>query len=305
MDIVLLDGGMGQELVRRSSNPAHPQWGAWVMMNEPEVVQGLHEDYLRAGAKAITLNSYSINRSRLTAFDMPERLGELQGIAIDLARRARDATAEDAALIGCLPPLVGSYHPELLPPDPELLDEYRETVAFQVDHVDAILCETMSKASEARMAATAACESGKPVWVAWTLDEELGEDGQPRLRSGETVAEALAAVEDLPIEAVMFNCCPPETITAGMAQLTANGRAAGGYANGFTPIPKAFKLGETVDMIGKRTDLEPPAYANHMMKWVEQGARIVGGCCETSPAHTAEMARRLEEAGHNSVGRLS
>ena len=52
MDITLLDGGMGQELVRRSSQPAHPQWGAWVMMNEPEIVQALHEEYLRAGARA-------------------------------------------------------------------------------------------------------------------------------------------------------------------------------------------------------------------------------------------------------------
>ena len=90
-DIVLLDGGMGQELTRRSKDPAHPQWGAWVMMNEPEIVQGLHEEYIRAGATAITLNSYSINRSRLSAFDMPERLGELQQIAVDLASGGRSS----------------------------------------------------------------------------------------------------------------------------------------------------------------------------------------------------------------------
>ena len=301
MDVILLDGGMGQELVRRSSNPAHPQWGAWVMMQEPDIVQGLHEDYLRAGAMGITLNSYSINRSRLTNFKMPERLGELQGIALDLARRARDAVGTEASLIGCLPPLIGSYHPELLPPDPELLDEYRETVAFQADHVDVILCETMSKASEARMAATAACESGKPVWVAWTLDEELGPDGQPRLRSGETVGEALAAIADLPVAAVLFNCCPPEAISAGLGQLLAAGRPTGGYANAFTPIPKKFVLGETVDMIGKRTDLDPEAYAGHVMDWVGQGAAIVGGCCETGPAHIAELARCLTADGHRIV----
>ncbi len=302
MDVVLLDGGMGQELTRRSSDPAHPQWGAWVMMQEPGIVQALHEDYLRAGASAITLNSYSINRSRLAAFDMSERLGELQGIAIDLARRARDAVGTDAALVGCLPPLIGSYHPELLPPDPELLEEYREIVALQADHVDVFVCETMSKASEAQMAATAACESGKPVWVAWTLDEDLGPDGQPRLRSGETVGDALTALQGLPVEAILFNCCPPEAISAGLGQLIADGRPAGGYANGFTPIPKAFTLGETVDMIGKRTDLDPEGYARHVMGWVGQGARIVGGCCETAPAHIAELARHLDTAGHRITG---
>lgn len=302
MDVVLLDGGMGQELVRRSSNPAHPQWGAWVMMNEPEIVQELHEDYLRAGAQAITLNSYSINRSRLSAFNMVERLGELQGIAIDIARRARDAVNVDATLVGCLPPLVGSYHPELLPPDPELLEEYREVVSLQADHVDVLLCETMSKASEARMAAQAACESGKPVWVAWTLDEELGADGQPRLRSGETVSEALAALDGLDVAGVMYNCCPPEAISAGMEALVETGVPSGGYANGFTPIPKEFKLGETVDMIGKRTDLGPEAYADHVMGWISAGASIVGGCCETTPAHIAVLSERIASSGHRTTG---
>ena len=108
MNITLLDGGMGQELVRRSRNPAHPQWGAWVMMNEPEIVRDLHEEYLRAGARVITLNAYSINRSRLVKFGMPERLDELQAIAIDLAHRARDAVGTNAAIAGCLSPVIGS-----------------------------------------------------------------------------------------------------------------------------------------------------------------------------------------------------
>ncbi|MEM7212557.1 MAG: homocysteine S-methyltransferase family protein [Pseudomonadota bacterium] len=303
-DIVLLDGGMGQELTRRSKNPAHPQWGAWVMMNEPEIVQCLHEDYIRAGAKAITINAYSINRSRLTNFNMPERLPELQRIAIDIASRARDAFDSETTILGCLPPLVGSYHPELMPPEPESLEEYREVVAFQADRVDAFICETMGSATEARLAATAACESGKPVWVAWTLDETLGEDGLPRLRSGETVADAVSALDGLPVESILFNCTAPEAMSAGMSTLVASGKPTGGYANGFTPIPKEFKLGKTVDMLGKRTDLDPEGYANHAMEWVANGARLVGGCCETSPAHIAELKRRIEAEGHRPVGRF-
>ncbi|MEM7686191.1 MAG: homocysteine S-methyltransferase family protein [Pseudomonadota bacterium] len=303
-DIVLLDGGMGQELVRRSKDPAHPQWGAWVMMNEPEVVQGLHEDYIRAGAKAITINAYSINRSRLTAFNMAERLGELQGIALDIASRARDAFDSETTILGCLPPLIGSYHPELMPPEADTFEEYREVVSLQANRVDAFICETMGSATEGRLAATAACESGKPVWVAWTLDEAVAEDGQPRLRSSETVAEAVAALGDLPVEAIMFNCTAPEAMTAGMDTLIATGKPTGGYANGFTPIPKEFTLGQTVDMIGKRRDLDPAGYAKHAMGWVARGARIIGGCCETSPDHIAELKTQLEAKGHRAVGRL-
>jgi len=302
-EIVLLDGGMGQELVRRSANPAHPQWSAYVMMNEPEIVQAVHEDYLRAGARVLTLNTYSTTRRRFTKFGTLEHFEPLQRKAVDLALTARDAVGVEAIIAGCLPPLVGSYHPELLPPDADLLEEYRELVAIQAPHVDLFLCETMSKASEARMAAMAATESGKPVWVAWTLTEEPGPDGRPRLRSGETVAEALAALDGVPVEALMFNCCPPEAIGAGLADLAADGRPFGGYANGFTPIPDGFKLGTTVDMLGRREDLDPAAYGAQAMGWIEQGARLVGGCCEVGPAHIAELARRIAAAGHRIAGR--
>ncbi|MEM7189650.1 MAG: homocysteine S-methyltransferase family protein [Pseudomonadota bacterium] len=300
-DIVLLDGGMGQELVRRSKKPAHKQWGAYVMMQEPEIVQEVHEEYLRAGARVITLNTYSSTPGRFERFGMPERFEEVQHLGIDLAKAARDAVGAEALIAGCMPPLVGSYHPELLPDDATLLEEYRKIAQVEADHVDVFICETMSKASEGQMAALAAAETGKPVWVAWTLVEELGPDGLPRLRSGETVAEALAAIDGIDVAAVMFNCCPPEVMTAGMGLLAADGRPFGGYANGFTPIPKEFVLGTTVDILGKRTDLGPEAYAGHVMEWVGTGATIVGGCCETGPEHIAELARQIDAAGHRAV----
>lgn len=304
MEIVLLDGGMGQELVRRSSQPAHPQWSAWVMMHEPEIVQALHEDYLRAGSRVLTLNSYSTTRSRFAKYGTMDQFVPLQHRAGELAMAARDAVGVEARLAGCLPPLVGSYHADLVQGDEALLAEYREIVELEAPFVDLFLCETMSTASEARMAAMAAAETGKPVWVAWTLNEDLAGDGMPRLRSGETVEQAIAALDGVAVEALLFNCCPPEAMTAGMAQLGTDGRAFGGYANGFTPIPKVFTPGATVDMLGTRTDLGPDAYAEHVMDWIDRGARIVGGCCEVGPAHIQTLADRLRAAGHTITASL-
>jgi len=273
-----------------------------VMIHEPEIVQAVHEDYLRAGARVLTLNSYASTPGRFAKFGMPEQFEPLQRKAIALVEAAQEATGIEATVAGCLPPLVGSYHPELLPPDEDLLAEYRQIAAIEADHVDLFLCETMSKASEARMAATAASETGKPVWVSWTLSERLAEDGTARLRSGETIAQAIAALEGLPVSALLVNCCPPEVINAALPLLLADGRPVGGYANGFTPIPQEFKLGVTVDMLGRRTDLGPDAYADFAMGWADQSAAIVGGCCEVGPAHIAELARRLTEAGHTITG---
>jgi len=300
--ITLLDGGMGQELVRRSSQPAHPMWSAQVMLDEPEIVQAAHADYLRAGARVLTLNTYSTTPGRFARFGMSEQFGPMQSRALDLARAAIDETGIEATIAGCLPPLVGSYQPELLPPYEDMLAEYRQIAAAQAGHVDLFLCETMSKADEARAAATAAAETGRPVWVAWTLAETLDEDGVARLRSTETVAEAIAALDGLPVAALLVNCCPPEVIGAAVPELVASGLPAGGYANGFTPIPSGFKLGQTVDMLSARTDLGPEAIAGFAMGWVDAGATIVGGCCEIGPAHIAEIARRLTAAGHEIVG---
>ena len=86
--IVLLDGGMGQELIARSKQPASPLWSAHVMMDEPEIVEAVHRDYIEAGAKVLTLNTYSATPERL-ARDASENLFEpLQArLSTSLAQR--------------------------------------------------------------------------------------------------------------------------------------------------------------------------------------------------------------------------
>ena len=85
--ITLLDGGIGQELLRRSANPAHPMWSAKVLLDEPEIVQAAHEDFIRAGAQVITINAYSATPERLEQNGKPEWFKLLQAKAIELAKR--------------------------------------------------------------------------------------------------------------------------------------------------------------------------------------------------------------------------
>ena len=103
-------------------------------------------------------------------------------------------------------------------------------------------------------------------------------------------------------EAVLVNCSAPEAIPAALDVLAQAGKPYGAYANGFEQITEAF-LGKkpTVDALSKRRDFTPEVYADHAMSWVEHGATIIGGCCEVSPAHIAEIAVRLRAAGHEIV----
>ncbi|MBR2513782.1 MAG: homocysteine S-methyltransferase family protein [Halomonas sp.] len=290
--VILLDGGMGQELRRRSSYPASPLWSAQVMLDEPHLVISAHRDFIEAGAEIITLNNYSATPQRLARDGDPALFATLHGAALAAARQAREESGRAASIAGCLPPLVASYHHEVVPDDTTCLDSYRLLVDAQAG-VDLFICETMSLIREARAATLAAAERNTRVWTAFTVDDSDG----TRLRSGELLAEAAEATMAAGAEKILVNCSVPEAITTAMDVLAAANIPFGGFANGFTSIA-ALQPGGTVDTLAAREDLGPQAYADYALKWVKQGATVVGGCCEVGPAHIAAIATRLKNAGY-------
>ena len=290
---VLLDGGMGRELRFRGVEILSTIWSAQALLVAPEVVRAVHDDYIAAGAQVITTNTYGIIRHELAREGVEHRLRELNELAGQLAVDARDAAPHDVWIAGSLPPLNGSYRPDRVWPFEKAMPLYREQAEILAPFVDLFICETMSSAAEAVAAASAACETGKPVWISYTLHE----DRSGHLRSGETIAEAVEALAGLPISGFLANCCAPEAITAALPALKATGAAyTGGYANTFTPVPETWTLdgSEPADgLLDLRTDLDPDAYLAHVVDWWAAGATVVGGCCGTRPAHIAQLAGKL------------
>ncbi len=170
--VVLMDGGMGQELRRRGLTGGPPGlWSANALLQSPATVLEVHRDYIRAGARIITTNTYSTKRPRLDDAGVGDRFEALNRLAGELACQARDEQGGDVLIAGSLAPLYGSYRPDLVRPFAETLPLYREQAELLAPYVDLFLCETMSCAAEARAAACGAASTGKPVWVAWTLDD--------------------------------------------------------------------------------------------------------------------------------------
>ncbi|OJA05834.1 homocysteine S-methyltransferase family protein [Halomonas sp. QHL1] len=291
-NVVLLDGGMGQELRKRSSRPVSPLWSAQVMLDEPHLVTAAHRDFIEACAQVIKLNTYSATPIRLARDGDPSMFEPLYAAALGAAHQAREESDRAVRIAGCLPPLVASYHADSVPDDATCLRDYRRIVERQVDGVDLFVCETMSLIREARAATIAAMESQRPVWVAFAVDDSDG----ARLRSGESLADAAREVAVLGAERIMVNCSVPEAVTTAMGELATLNVPFGGYANGFISVAP-LQPGGTVDKLASRTDLDPAAYAEHAIKWVEQGATAIGGCCEVGPAHIAALAKRLSERG--------
>jgi S-methylmethionine-dependent homocysteine/selenocysteine methylase len=288
--LILLDGGMGQELIKRKVSGQGVLWSAKALFDNPAAVQAVHEDYIRAGADVITTNSYACIRNNFAPEGLLDRLGEMNQLAAMLARRARDRVGRQVLIAGSMGPQNGSYRPDLVGSYDETEALYREQAGFLAPHVDLFICETLSCIREARAAVSAAVATGKPVWLSWTIEDS----GAANLRSGESIRAAWDDIDGMGVSAVLLNCSPPEAIGKALPELVAISNVpVGAYANAFTPIPEKWDFHGETSIPPSRIDLTPQAYAEHAANWLAAGARIIGGCCEVGPAHIEQLNRTL------------
>ena len=295
MTVRLLDGGMGQELRKRAVGPADSLiFSARALLDAPGAVQSVHEDFLRAGADILTAHTYVTNRWRLRQEKLDEHWAAINQAACEVAEAAREAINPGALIAGSVPPLRQAYQADFVP-TATLDAEYAEHVLMLAPRVDFFLVETLSTSAEAIAAARAVATTDRRAWISFTLEEE----GPPRLRGGEPLAAALAAISaagPLPIDAILVNCSMPEAVGYAMAELAALDLPIpfGGYANGFGPIPDGFGLTAGVADLAERADLDPDTYARHVARWIANGATIVGGCCQIGPAHIARLRELID-----------
>jgi len=284
--LILLDGGMGQELINRKASGQGVLWSAKALFDKPAAVQAVHEDYIRAGADVITTNSYACIRNNFEPEGLLDRLGEMNQLAAMLARKARDNVGKRVLIAGSMGPQNGSYRPDLVGSYDETYMLYREQAEFLAPLVDFFICETLSSIKEARAAVAAANSTGKPVWLSWSIEDS----GEAKLRSGESIRAAWDDIAGTGVSAILLNCSPPEAIGKVLPELVSmSDIPVGAYANAFTPIPEKWDFHGEESIPPSRTDITPDAYAEHAANWLAAGARIIGGCCEVGPAHISRL----------------
>lgn len=283
--ITILDGGMGQELVARSRAEPTPLWATKVLLDEPELVRAVQDDFFAAGAVVATTNSYAIHHDRLIPANLDHLFEPLHRAACDIACAARDA-AGGGRVAGAIGPLIGSYQTGPLPHD--AVARFSEICRIQAPYVDNFLIETVSALDHVRATLKGASGHGKPVWLSVSVDDYDG----TKLRSGEALEDVMDCIDGA--DAVLVNCATPEAVTMAVDVIKGCGKPLGAYANGFTEIAQSFvRVGATVRELSARRDLTPDAYADFAETWAKMGATMIGGCCEVGPAHIAEIVRRL------------
>src|SRR5690348_541750 len=288
-DFTILDGGMGRELHRMGAPFKQPEWSALALMLAPETVERAHQRFVDAGAEVITTNSYALVPFHIGEAKFKAEGQKLADLAGRMARKAAEGAKHPVRVAGSLPPLFGSYRPDLFDEAnaPALI---RPLIDGLSPHVDLWLAETQSSLAEARFARETLRDDKRPFWVSFTLDDANEDLARPKLRSGECVAAAIATMLELGVDAVLFNCSQPEVmagaVDAARAIRDARGAKAriGIYANAFPP-QRDEAANEGLSDI--RADLTPARYAEFAKAWLLRGADIIGGCCGIGPEHIA------------------
>jgi homocysteine S-methyltransferase len=301
---VINDGAMGTELEKRGVDTNNALWSAMALIKNPEAVIGVHRSYFAAGANIATTNSYQANPAAFAKMGMTEaQSDDLIRQTVNLADAARDeylselAPAQRQAQAGKLL-IAGSVGPygTYLADGSEytgaytLTDEqyrdfhWRRMALLQQAGIDLFALETMPNFAEIKVLA-GLLQDEFPEMTAW-VSLSVGEH-QRHLCDGTPLTEVVAFLNDIAqVVAVGINCTAITNVTPvvkHIASLTAK------------PIIVYPNNGDIYDPIDKSWQLNPSGatFTDLVPEWVEAGAKIVGGCCRTTPDDIQAIRRIL------------
>ncbi|MFT4865893.1 MAG: S-methylmethionine-dependent homocysteine/selenocysteine methylase, partial [Ilumatobacter sp.] len=297
-EIIILDGGMGKFLRRIGAPFRQPEWSALALIESPDHVVDAHTQFIDAGAQVIITNNYAVVPYHLGDDRFAAEGADLIELSGRLARQAAD-TAGVVLVGGSMPPLFGSYEPDLF--DADRAPEIYALIVQQLDrYVDVWIAETLSLVAELDVIVAAIREhgSGQPIWASFSLPDAY--DGQIALRSGDTIDDIIDVVTEHAdvVDAVMFNCALPEQMTPAIIELAEKVAASeldvriGGYANGF-PDARQPEYAANNTIFDRRPDLDAASYVEIAATWVKAGATIIGGCCDMYPEDIAALSARF------------
>lgn len=294
--ISLLDGGMGRELLRVGAPFQQPEWSAQALMETPDLVKKVHESFAAAGSDFLTTSNYAVVPFHIGESRFSNDGANLTELSGRLAREV--ATSFGKSVAGSIPPLFGSYRPDLFIPEraPALLKIIINALS---PNIDLWLAETTSSIREAQAVVEALADDDRPLWLAFTLlDGEDSQDKTPCLRSCEKVTDAVRFAIDFGVSAILFNCSQPEVMAPAIKvanhELKRLNRTIpiGVYANAFPSQQKTALANSTLSDI--RQDLDPAGYLSVVDTWCQLGATIIGGCCGIGPEHISALHKRLK-----------
>lgn len=297
---VVLDGGLATELERRGASLSDPLWSARLLLDQPELIRTVHESYFAAGADVATTASYQASMPGLAARGQDKRQARgLIGLSVRLACDARDRVWDGEAVRAgptrrVKPLVAGSVGPygASLADGSEYRGGYRLSPAALADFhlprlealieagVDLLAIETAPAPDEVEVVLRLLERwPDRAAWVSFS-----SEDGRRVGRRGPSLADAAAMAVHPQVVAVGVNCLHPAQVPAALAELSR--RTA-------KPLVAYPNSGEAWDAAARCWTGTPAFSPVGVAEWFDAGARLIGGCCRTTPDTIREVRRVL------------
>ncbi len=298
---VILDGALGTEVANRGFDTNDDLWSAKALYEAPELLYAIHRDYYEAGADIVTCASYqaTLEGFKKKGFSESEAV-RLIRLSVELAKKARDEARqkkEDGRPLPLAAASVGPYG-AYLADGSEYHGNYGltedELYAFHAPRIrllaetepDFFAVETLPTLTEAKAVAKAIMDTapGIPAWVSFSCRDAEHTTGGDRLSDCAAFLDAVPSVA-----AVGINCSPPEYVASLIREVRKETDK---------PVAVYPNSGEHYDPSTKTWHGTDHHYACFVKDWYEAGARLIGGCCRTTPEdirHVAEFRKKLIE----------
>jgi len=290
----VLDGGMGQELLARGVEANGTLWSANALLQEKyhQLVLDTHLDFINSGAEIIVTTTFTTRRLRLRDNGVEDKFEYLNIKAGEIAKKAKDLNPH-ILVAGGLPPQYLTYEADTRS-DGEIKENFYDQAKLLDPFIDFFYFDVLSSVREFKLAIEAIESFNKPYLIGAHVSEGV------KLPSSENISKIITTIDHKNLLGIILSCVSPENYEKNLDEIKSLGIPFGFKLNGFvTTKPKSgytntfnkSKTGNPNEFLGHREDLMPEKMALIVKKFKEAGATILGGCCETRPAHIKEMAK--------------
>ena len=292
----ILDGGMGQELLHKGLKPKGTLWSAHALIDEDchQLVIDTHLDFINAGAEVIVTSTFTARRNRLIQNDCEKYFEKINIKAVELAQKARDMSKKDILIAGGLPNQKQTYTADLGKDLDTIEKNFCDQAKMLRNGIDFYYLDVMSSGLECEIALKAIESFNLPVLVG----VHLRDNGQ--LPSGEKIENIVKKYKNKNWLGIIMACISPKAYEVVANDLKKIDIAYGFKLNAFKKIPVGYTVaskdawgnaGNPNTVLGTNTDLNESRFYEYAKKFMENGATILGGCCEIRPSHIKEISK--------------
>lgn len=298
--VVILDGALATELERRGADLRDPLWSARVLLEQPDLIRQVHYDYFAAGADVAITASYQATFPGLARRGLSEKdAAKLMVRSVRLAQEARDDFWSDperrgdrcfplvAASIGCFGAFLhdgSEYRGDYGLSVHELIDFHRPRLdVLAGSGADLLACETIPCLTEAEaLVRLLQRHAERPAWLSFSC-----RDGR-HVRHGEPLTECVALTASADnIVAVGVNCTPPEFVGDLLDSIAKRTRKL------LLAYPNSGESWNAQSRSWQQGTAGVLDWGTEARRWYEAGARLIGGCCRTTPETIRQIAGAL------------